>query len=308
MKELSAAECILGKKTAVALGIFDGVHRGHCAVIGKAVDAAFSFGCIPAVCSFKTATITTKGVGYLPIYNDDTKAALIGKTGAEYIFMPDFSVVRNMTPEEFVCKILRDKMNAAVIVCGRDFRFGKNAACGTEGLGKICSDMNMKLIVIDDVTEKGVRISSAEIRRLIADGNVKNANILLGHDYAVNGEIINGNHFGRVMNFPTANQLMNGSFVLPKFGVYASYAEIDGIIYRGVTNIGVKPTVESTGIPLAETHFPSYSGDLYGRRLTVRLIDFIRTEVKFDNTDALKKQIEFDTCRVMNTDYSVNAI
>ena len=170
-------------------------------------------------------------------------------------------------------------------------------------LAEICRANGMKLIVIGDVTDNGVRICSSDIRRYISEGDIVSANRLLGHDYAVTGEVVNGNHFGRQMDFPTANQRLCGSFVLPKFGVYASYAELDGKIYRGVTNIGVKPTVESTGIPLAETHFPGYSGDLYGKVIVVRLVDFIRPEIRFENTQMLRRQIKSDTERVLNADY-----
>lgn len=297
-----------GEGTAAALGIFDGVHRGHRAVIGKAAEEAKKFGLAPAVCTFKTSSINTKGSSYRPIYSDETKLVLLENEGAQYVFSPDFSEVRDMSPEEFAEKILQGVLNASIVVCGRDFRFGKNAACSAEGLRTICDRLGMRLCVVDDITENGVRICSADIRRYISGGDIRRANLLLGHDYAVTGEVVHGNHFGRQMNFPTANQRMRGDFVMPKFGVYASYAELDGKIYRGVTNIGVKPTVESSGIPLAETHFPGFSGELYGREIIVRLVEFIRPEIHFDNTDELRKQIYSDVRSVMSAEYAVNAL
>lgn len=308
MKLLSAGECITCQKTCVALGIFDGVHRGHRAVIGQTSEYGIPNALVPAVCTFQTATINTKGDSFRPIYSDDTKLMLIEQLGAEYVYMPDFGGIRNMSPEEFVGDILFKKMNAAAVVCGRDFRLGKNAACGTDGLEMLCSKHGIRLIVVDDVSDKGERISSAKIRKLIMNGEISFANKLLGHDYTVSGTVVEGNHIGRQLDFPTANQTLCGSFALPRFGVYASYAEIDGVIYRGVTNIGVKPTVEHNAFPLAETHFPSFSGDLYGKQLAVRLIKFVRCEKKFDSLDALRSQISEDTKSVMHTDFSVSAL
>ena len=289
-----------GRGTAAALGIFDGVHRGHRAVIDKAVQEAEKNGLAPAVCTFKTGTITTKGSGYRPIYSDETKLILLEREGARFVFIPDFADVRDMSPEDFAEKILCGILNARIVVCGRDFRFGKNAACSAEGLKEICERLGMKLCVVDDVTENGIRICSADIRKYISEGDIKSANLLLGHNYAITGRVIHGNRLGREMNFPTANQKMPENNVMPRFGVYASYAELDGKVYRGITNIGVKPTVESSGIPLAETHFPGFSGDIYGSEIVVRLYDFIRPEKRFNNTDELKAQIKSDVERVMS--------
>ena len=300
MIELSPDFKMNGRGTAAALGIFDGVHRGHRAVIDKAAEEAKKNGLAPAVCTFKTGTINTKGSGYRPIYSDETKLILLEREGAEYVFIPDFADVRDMSPEDFAEKILRGVLNARIVVCGRDFRFGKNAACSAEGLKEICGHLGMSLCVVDDVTENGVRICSADIRKYISEGDIKSANLLLGHNYAITGSVIHGNRFGRQMNFPTANQRMSENNVMPRFGVYASYAELDGKVYRGITNIGVKPTVDSSGIPLAETHFPGFSGDIYGREIVVRLCDFIRPEKRFNNTDELKTQINSDVKRVMS--------
>lgn len=308
MKELSGNDRITEVRTSVALGIFDGVHRGHRAVVGYAAKSAKASEFASAVCTFRTATVNTKGADYRPIYSDNAKFDIIEELGIDFIFAPDFSEIRGLSPEEFVSSVLIEKMNAAELVCGRDFHFGRNAACDVNGLADICSSKGIGLKVIDDVSDSGVRISSAQIRNMIADGDIVSANRFLGHDYAVIGEVIEGNHIGRQIDFPTANQAMNESFVLPKFGVYASYAEIDGTIYRGVTNVGVKPTVETKHIPLAETHFPSFDGDLYGRKLAVHLVDFIRPEQRFESLEALRGRIEKDTQTVRSYNYKINAL
>ncbi len=307
MTELSADDRITCGKTAAALGIFDGVHQGHTAVVGKAAEIAEKNGYLPAVCSFKTATITTKGGDYRPICTDADKLYLLEQVGIKYAYLPDFSELRSMTAEEFIRVIIRDKMNAAAIVCGKDFHLGKNAVCGTQELAVICNEFGLTLTVVDDVSDGGVRISSARIRNLLQSGDIKTADRLLGYDYFVRSHVIAGKQLARKMNYPTANQLMDSSVMLPKFGVYASYAEIDGRIYRGVTNIGVKPTVAESDTVLAETHFPTFCGDLYGKLLTVRLVDFIRPEMRFDSITELFERIGRDSERVSAMTYPVEA-
>lgn len=302
MKILTAADNITDRKTSVALGIFDGVHRGHSAVIERAVLTACQMGYAPAVCTFPTGSVTTKGADYLPIYNDETKCVLLEEKGAEYVYMPDFTLIKNMVPEEFVSEILCRKMNAGALVCGRDFRFGKNAACDVSRLEELCVQRNMKLYVVDDVCIGNVRIASAVIRQRLREGMICDVNCMLGHDYTIAGEVIRGNKIGRTINFPTANQQLDNRLILPKFGVYLSYACIDGVIYKGVTNIGVKPTVEKNGQPLAETHFPDFEGDLYGRNIAVRLKEYIRPEKRFDSIEELTAQITGDTELCRNTE------
>ncbi len=295
---LLSEEDRLKGSSAAALGIFDGVHRGHRAVIDAAVKCSKDDQLLPVVCTFNTATVTTKGADFKPILTDTDKAALLCRAGAEYIYSPDFSLIRDMTAEEFAQRILKDKLNAGVIVCGRDFRFGRNAACGVEELERICAENKTELIVVGDVTEKGERVSSARIRQLLACGETERANELLGYDYPITGEVISGNRIGRTMDFPTANQRLNDKVVLPLFGVYASYCELDGRLCKGITNIGIRPTVEDREMPLAETHFPGFSGDIYGRTITVRLTRFVRPERKFSGVEELRQQIAADIAGV----------
>ncbi|MDE6592058.1 MAG: riboflavin biosynthesis protein RibF [Oscillospiraceae bacterium] len=282
--------------TAVALGVFDGVHLGHRAVIGAAREYAVkSSACenviAPAVCTFKTATINTKGADFLPIFGEEKKLGLLVGEGVKFVYNPDFALVRDMSAEEFVRDILKKKLRARAAVCGRDFRLGKNAACGVTELEEICKGFGITLIAAEDVRLEGEKISSARLRRLILQGDITAANRLLGVNYSVDGEIVTGNKFGRQLNFPTANQVIEPGTVCPKFGVYVSRAMIDGREIKGITNIGVKPTVGYEGTPLAETHFLGFSGDLYGRKLSVELLSFLRPEQRFTGADELKNRI-----------------
>ncbi len=288
------------KPTAVALGIFDGMHRGHMEVIGLAKRLAEEKGLSAAVFTFKTATVTSKGNSYKPIYTDDTKTRLLEEMGIDYLFMADFSQLRDYSGESFADKVLCNTFNARLAVCGGDFRMGKNASCGVRELSELAAERGIELHIADDVVDTTFgRISSAQIRQFIAAGNISDANRLLGRAYSVSGEVLHGNCLGRKMGFPTINQRMDDGIAMPKFGVYVSEAEIGGQVYRGVTNIGVKPTVESRNIPLAETHFPLYEGDLYGRSVTVKLYEFLRSERKFEDAAALERQIAADKSAAM---------
>lgn len=282
------------RATAAALGVFDGVHRGHRAVIGRAREYAEKNGLAAAVCTFKTDTISTKGTDFLPIFTEEKKLSLLSGEGVEYIYDPDFSHVRDMSAEVFVRDILAKKLRAASVVCGNDFRLGKNAACGVHELENICRDFGIAVIPVDDITEQGEKISSARLRQMIKNGDISGANRLLGSCYSIDGEVICGNRFGRQMNFPTANQALPRGVVCPMYGVYASRAVIDGRTVKGITNIGIKPTVSDEGMPLSETHFIGFEGDIYGRDISVELLRFIRPEKKFDSPGELQRQIGRD--------------
>ena len=143
---LSDEEQINGKYTSVALGVFDGVHRGHKAVIDAAAENAAANDLSAAVCTFRTATVDTKGTGFRPIYSDETKCLLLEHEGVEYVYMPDFSRIKNNSAEDFVRDILRKKMNAKTVVCGMDFRLGRGDSCTAEGLSVLCRENGMELI------------------------------------------------------------------------------------------------------------------------------------------------------------------
>lgn len=283
-----------GKETAAALGVFDGVHLGHRAVMGRAAEYGRENGLAPAVCTFKTDTISTKGSDFLPIFTEEKKLSLLTGEGIEYVYDPDFAQVRDMSAEDFVKDILMKKLRARAVVCGSDFRLGKNAACGVKELGDICKGLGIELMPVGDVTDGGEKISSARIRQLIRQGDVSGAARLLGGCYCVDGKVVSGNRLGRKLSFPTANQVIPTGTVCPMFGVYVSRAFIDGEYVKGITNIGVKPTVGYEGVPLAETHFLDYSGGLYGREISLEILEFVRPERRFESQEELKKQIASD--------------
>ena len=279
------------------MGLFDGVHYGHRTVIRYAIDIAQRNAWIePAVFTFETDTVTSKGNnGVEWLLSKELKREMIESLGVKYIYSPDFMNFKNLSAEEFVELVLCDKLTARFVICGEDFRFGKYAAGDVNELDRLCRKRGITVNVVPPVIEtQGVRISSTMIRQLIKDGKIEEANQLLGYQYQMKMPVAYGQQIGRTINFPTINQYLSKKQVVPKFGVYASKVEFMGRVYRGVTNIGMKPTVGNTSVPLAETYIVGFDGDLYGETVKLSLVSFIRQEKKFDSIDELAERIKLD--------------
>lgn len=285
------------EKTACALGLFDGVHTGHRLIIGEAVSSAREMGGKAAVFCFKTDTVTSKGHdGRIEMLMSDTeKQKKMAYIGVDYIYSPDFEYLKSMSPEDFVKEILADKLNCSAAVCGEDFTFGKGAKGKAEDLKRIGAKYGIKTKIISPLTLDGEVISSTEIRRCIREGNIVKANKMLGEPFSFELPVEHGFKRGHSLGFPTINQQIPEGRVMPRFGVYASKVFIDGSEYFGVTNIGVKPTVEENiKRPIAETNIIGFDGSLYGRVLKLQILKFVREEKKFPSIEKLKSQIGKD--------------
>ncbi len=278
--------------TAVALGVFDGVHLGHRAVLNTALQLCGEK--IPWVFTFRQEdVISKKGADFL--YPFDMRCEMIGKCGIKKFYCPAFEEVRHMDGRTFAEEILHQKMNAADVCCGKNFRFGERAACDVHNLEQFGNEFGFRVHVIDDVLKDGITISSTEIRKLLLNGEIEKANLYLGEPYRIWQEVTHGAQLGRTIGFPTINQLFREHQLVPKFGVYASETELeDGRKYKSLTNIGMKPTVNYQGLPLAETYIEGFSGDLYGQPVQVRLLRFLRPEMKFNSVQALTEQMTKD--------------
>ena len=282
------------------MGLFDGLHYGHRTVIRYAIDLAKqNFGTDSAVFTFETNTVTSKGCGGVEcIVSKELKHELIDEMGVKYIYSPDFMNFKNLSTEEFVQLVLCDKLLAKFVVCGEDFRFGKNAEGNTDVLDRLCRKYGIGLFTIPPVLDgNGMRISSTQIRALVKNGNIEEANMLLGSRFQFKLPVVYGHQIGRTLNFPTINQYFPRFQLVPKYGVYASAAEFHGNIYRAITNIGIKPTVANTDRPLAETYIIGFDGELYGEFVKISLVKFIRPETKFSGLDELAAAIKNDISR-----------
>lgn len=301
--DLTGTNAVPENSTAAALGLFDGVHLGHRAVISRAVSlAAEKSGVDSAVFTFETDTVTSKGNGGVEcLITKDIKKEILSGLGVKYIYSPDFMNFKDLSAEEFIELVLCDKLSAKYVVCGEDFRFGRKAAGDAELLERLCRKRGIETVVVPPVRgENGERISSTAVRELIKSGRIAEANRMLGCRYFMRLPVAYGNRIGRTIHFPTINQYLPVKQIIPRFGVYASLAEINGRVCRGVTNIGIKPTVGGVSSPLAETYIMDFSGDLYGENVKLSLVDFIRPEVKFDSIEELKEQIEKDVKKALD--------
>ncbi len=281
-------------KTVVTMGIFDGVHRGHQAVINTACEFKRQ-GLDVVLFTFKTDTVTTKGRGFIEmLLSDDLKKERFDKLGVDYIYSPAFDEMKNMTSAQFVEQVLHKKLNAEVVVCGEDFRFGKGAKGDAEKLKLLCEKYHIKTVIVKQAKYEGRKISSSDIRDCIRHGEIKRANEMLGYNYYYKLPVLHGNKIGRTLDFPTINQEITKGYILPLFGVYITRTKIDGKWYNSISNIGVKPTVEERSAPLIETNILDFEGDIYGQVVEVELICFLRPERKFESVDELKRQVKSD--------------
>jgi len=282
-------------RTAVALGLFDGVHLGHRAVINAAL-AQKKNGLSSLVFTFEPDCVLRKAGGTQGyIYTKTEKEILLcEQIGVDEIVSPPFERLCCLSGEEFADEILCRQLRAAHVCCGNDFRFGKNAACGAKELMDFGKRFGFEVEVISPVEYGGSIVSSSRVRELLLKGDITLANELLGFNYFINAEVSNGNHIGRTINFPTINQEFSDGQLIPKFGVYSTLTNVGGKVMPSVTNVGVKPTIEGVRRPLAETHIIGYNGDLYGKNADVCFKSFIRPEIKFASLDELKAQINKD--------------
>ena len=272
---------------AAALGSFDGLHLGHRQVIGNTLSAP---GLRPAVITFQqnpSVSLQKKPVPLLT--TNEQKLALLQEMGVEVVYLLPFDRIRDMEPEDFVEALYR-VCRVRALSCGFNFRFGKNGRGDAGLLKELCREKGIELSVTPPVSVAGETVSSTRIRACLEQGDVQQAGQLLGRPFGYDFEVTHGRQLGRTWGTPTINQPFPAGYVLPRFGVYASLVEVEGQKYYGVTNIGVKPTVGSD-CALSETWIPEFSGDLYGKKVPVELLDFIRPERKFDSLEQLKNEI-----------------
>ncbi len=287
------------KKTSIALGYFDGLHLGHIEVIGEAMAHARMKGGASAVFTFNCDTTLPKFQQQEDIISFENKCELLERMGVDYIFAPDFAEVCGLSAEDFVKEILVKRLNADFACCGGNFRFGRNGSGTPELLTSLGERYGMSGVrIVEDVCLDGEMISSTRIRELIREGDIEEANKLLGYDMWFRLTVVHGNELGRTMSFPTINQIIPKTNIIPRFGVYESRVEVNGTKYAGITNIGIRPTVSDTGETVMETHILGFDGDLYGHKISISLCRFLRPEKKFNNIDELKSQISDDIKKV----------
>lgn len=290
----------------IALGCFDGIHIGHQKIIRSMCGFAKDCGLESAVFTFDSPPAAVLGKApKRSLLSSIDKMNILDSLGVDKCFSIDFSTVRNISPEDFVSRILADTLNAKAVFCGFNYRFGKHAQGDSDLLSRICAEKNIQTFVSSPVCYGDKSVSSSRIRDLIENGDILTANKLLGRPFSVEQVITEGKHNGRTVGIPTVNQNLSDGFVTPRFGVYASFVYIDGKRYEGITNVGVRPTVGGTHKNI-ETHILSrFYGNMYGKSVRTELLQFVRDERKFDDLEQLSLQIKKDIAYIYdNSIYS----
>ena len=280
-------------RRSVALGVFDGMHLGHRAVIAAARDVTSPSQSIPfpTVTVFSLIGVPKSGGRLISEEQETAQAKTLGVD--EWLCVP-FESVRQLTPEAFVHTVLHEALQAQVVCCGYNFRFGKGGTGDAAALQRLCEPLGIEVRVVPEVERDGDTVSSTAIRQALAAGEVERVRGLLGRPYAFDFSVCAGYHRGTSWGFPTINQPFPEGYTVPRYGVYASLVVLDGVQHRAITNIGVHPTVDSTAVPQAETFIEEYSGDLYGETVSVELVRFLREERRFDTVEQLRAQIVKD--------------
>lgn len=280
----------------VALGTFDGLHRGHLDVIGTAKEEAERTGARLAVFTFSNHPMEWINPEQVPValVTAAEKQTLLEQIGVDVLIdIPFNQQVADLLPQEFLERLRA--LDYSCLVVGENFTYGQRGQGTVYTLAASAKAMGFKLIVRELISDGGTIISSTEIRRLIGAGDVALAAKMLGRSYSITGTVAHGNERGRLLGYPTANlELEDAHVAIPQGGVYAVRALIGGKTYGGMANIGKNPTFGDVERPRLETNIFGFSGDIYGARLTIEFVQRIRGEVKFAGLDALKAQLAQD--------------
>ena len=278
------------KTKIFALGFFDGVHRGHLALLNACKDLARQLDAAPAAITFDRhpKSLFTLQPPVLINSNEDRQQILLhhGISPIYQICVTQENMTRSW--QDFLQELLAE--GTVGFVCGDDFRFGAGGNGTAQKLAAFCESRNMPCAVVPEQTQDGVRISSTHIRSLIERGDMETAAHFLGHPHVLTGEVVSGRQLGRTLGIPTANLHLPEGIVCPAFGVYACRALVDGKYYLAVTNVGVRPTVSGQGITI-EPWILDFSGDLYGREISLEFHKYLRPEQKFHSLEALQAAI-----------------
>ena len=288
------------KGSVFLMGCFDGVHKGHSTLLAEAEKIAGEIcgGQRPTVVwILESAKKASAEQGLLTTRSE--KLERFAALGADYAVIENFDDIRNFSGEEFFFGRITERFAPCAVVCGKNFRFGKGASCTSDDLKKFAESAGILCRTVALSENSGMPVSSTEIRSLIADGRIEDANRLLGYPYSVTAEILHGKALGRTIGCPTINQHLPAEKVMPKKGVYACLVSFDdsGLrTYTGVCNIGFRPTVNPNENDITvETFIIGFSGDLYGKTVKTALIGRIRDEKAFSSVDELSRQIHADT-------------
>jgi riboflavin kinase/FMN adenylyltransferase len=292
-----AGPCLVSAGSVVAVGAFDGLHRGHQALLAEVRERAAVLGCAPVVVSFEPlprAFFAREPLARLSSVREKLRGfAAAGM--AQTLLLRFNAALTAMSAEDFVRQVLARRLAAREVWVGADFRFGHKRAGDVAMLERMGDELGFRACTMPSVLLDDSRVSATRVRMLLAAGEFTGAANLLGRPFVIDGKVEYGNQLGRTLGFPTANIHLR-SRVSPVAGIFAVRVGLgDGeCSWPGVASLGVRPTVNQVVEPLLETHLFDFEGDLYGQRMAVEFVAKLRDEQKFDGLDALKAQMDHD--------------
>lgn len=291
-------------KLAITIGNFDGVHVGHLKIINQLKNIAQENSCKSAIITFEPHPINffkPQNSKNYRIASLAQKLKTFKELNIDYVIVLKFNEeLSQVSAQDFITKILLDKLNALALIVGYDFTFGKNREGDFSFLQKYSKNLNFKLEQISKVEINQEICSSSLVRKLIKNSQITEANKLLTKNFTISGIVNEGKKLGRTIGFRTANLLTKPHIIKPKFGVYKSKTYIPDLnkSFNSITNFGIKPSVKNDLLENFETHILDFNDDLYGKKISIELLDFIREEKKFSNLEELKAQIKQDISNI----------
>ena len=287
MKIIRTDENYINSGSVIALGNFDGLHTAHMKIIRSASAYAEDNGLKSGIMLFEG------GLKNKLITSDSYKKELLQNEKLDFLYVCEFTdEFKKLSPRAFV-ELLVNKFNIKAVCVGYDYTFGYKAEGNPDALKAFGQEYGFEVLVTEQMCFEGHIISSTYIRELIEAGEVKKANQLLGRHFCIQGKVLSGFQNGRKMSIPTANVEYDVNAVSPRNGVYAALTAVDGVVYKSVVNIGNNPTFNAEKITV-ESHILDFNGDLYGKTISVELLEYLRPDKKFESIEELKAQIKQD--------------
>lgn len=289
-------------RRVIALGFFDGVHRGHGALLRAVNTAAHTLHATPAAFTFDrhpTSVITGQTIPLLSTVED--RSWLMRRYyGIEEVIVASFDAMQKMDWKDFVRQYLVQELGAVHVVAGHDFHFGYMGKGNPERLKALCAELGIGCDIIGKVEKDGITVSSTYIRTLIAQGEMHRAHEFLGHPHSLTNRVTHGKKLGSsALGFPTVNLTIPSSVIVPAYGVYATRVWFDGTVRSAVTNIGVRPTIEDNdGRVTVEGYILDFEGDLYGHQIRMEFFHRLREEIRFRSFQELSHAIAQDAAQV----------
>ena len=284
-----------GRGSALAIGVFDGVHRGHQRLIAKVRQEAADKGCAAGVVTFRNHPDSVFNPDFKPRYITalDERVRLIEGLGVDFVVPVTFDrAVAGIRARDFAGMLTR-RLGMRALVAGPDFAMGYKREGDVATLAKIGAEMGFSVSVVDLVSEGEAAVRSTNIRQALAAGDVSSVAKQLGRNYAMSGVVVSGEKRGRTLGFPTANLEVGGDMAIPANGIYATRAFVDGECHMAATSIGTRPTFDGKGRTI-EAFLLGFDNILYNKELRLEFVSRLRDELKFDSVDALLKQMELD--------------